>query len=36
MIDWYTRRPAHRRMLVLFWLLNAAIVAALLVFALRG
>ena len=36
MIEFYTRRPAHRRMLVLFWLLNAALVAALFVFALRG
>lgn len=35
MTEWFARLPARRRVMVLFWLLNAVLAAALLAYALR-
>lgn len=35
MIEWFARLPARHRVVLLYWLLNAALALALLVFALR-
>ncbi len=35
MTDWFTKLPARRRVALAFWLFNAVLLAALLVFALR-
>ncbi len=35
MTKWFFGLPARHRVMVLFWLLNAALLVALLVFALR-
>ena len=35
MTDWFARLPARRRVLSLFWLLNAVILVALAVYGLR-
>ena len=35
MIEWFFGLPARRRVMLLFWLLNAVLALALLVFALR-
>lgn len=35
MTDWLAKLPSRRRLSFLFWMLNAVIVLALLVFALR-
>jgi hypothetical protein len=35
MTDWWTRLASGKRQLLVFWLLNAAVLLALLVFALR-
>lgn len=36
MTKWLDRTPAHRRIIVLFWLLNVVIAVALLAFTLRN
>ncbi len=36
MIDAFKRTPARTRIRIIFWLMNAAMLAALLIFALRG
>jgi len=33
--DWLVKLPARRRVIFLFWLLNAVLAAALLIYALR-
>jgi len=35
MTDWRAKLPARRRVLILFWLLNAVILVALAVYVLR-
>jgi hypothetical protein len=35
MIDWFSKLPARQRVALAFWLLNAVLLAALLVFVLR-
>ena len=35
MTDWWTHLPSRKRQLLVFWLLNAAALLALVVFALR-
>lgn len=35
MTEWLAKLPLRRRVVVLFWLLNAVLVAGLLIFALR-
>ena len=36
MTRWLARLPAHRRVLLAFWLVNAVGVLSLILFALRG
>ncbi len=36
MTDWLERIPTHRRVILLFWFLNAMLVMALFAFALRN
>ena len=36
MTDWLARRPPHLRIRALYWLLNAVVVLALALFALRA
>ncbi len=35
MTEWLAKLPVRRRVILLFWLLNAALIGALLVYALR-